>query len=73
LPKRRKSLSPERSISLRERREWRVSRTRIPGSEGASGSVSTAARKKRVDTKIAVIEYLEDLIRKLRDEAVKEM
>lgn len=31
------------------------------------------ARKKRADTKVAVIQYLEDLIRKLRDEAVKEM
>lgn len=32
-----------------------------------------AARIKRVNTKIAVIEYLEDLIKKIRDEAVKEM
>ncbi len=32
-----------------------------------------AARIKRVNTKIAVIEYLEDLIKKIRDEAVREM
>jgi len=31
------------------------------------------ARRKRVDTKIRVIQYLEDLIKKLRDEAVREM
>jgi len=36
-------------------------------------SIEAAQRITRVNTKIAVIQYLEDLIKKLRDEAVKEM